>query len=69
VYKWIENPIGEEDVEEITEVNTKTLSIPALSAQSSIKYRVKATFESDQTNIYKSNGEISNIFWTPSGER
>lgn len=69
VYKWIENPIGEDDIEEITKVNTKTLSIPALSAQSSIKYRVKATFESDQTKVYKSNGEASNINWTSSGER
>jgi hypothetical protein len=68
-YKWIENPSGEEDDGEIIAVNTKTLRIPALSAQSTIKYRVKATFESDQTNVYKSNGEASNINWTSSGER
>jgi hypothetical protein len=69
VYKWITNPIDEEDDGEITEVNTKTVSIPAFSAQSSIKYRVKAAFESDQTKVYKSNGEASNITWAPSGER
>jgi hypothetical protein len=68
-YKWIENPIDEEDDGEITEVNTKNISIPAFSANKPIKYRVKATFESDQTDVYKSNGELSNIAWTPSGER
>lgn len=69
VYKWIENPIGEEDDEEITEVNTKNISIPAFSSNKPVKYRVKATFESDQTDVYKSNGELSNIPWTSSGER
>jgi hypothetical protein len=68
-YKWIENPIGEDDAEEITKVNTKNISIPAFSANKPIKYRVKATFESDQTDVYKSNGELSNIAWTSYGER
>jgi hypothetical protein len=68
-YKWIENPIGEDDAEEITKVNTRNISVPAFSANKPIKYRVKATFESDQTDVYKSNGELSNIAWTSSGER